>query len=379
MLRQSTADRFLGVLGQSTADPEVERQHHFNIFMAITILLTIGIYFGAYWIGHALWAGEIPEDQGVTGGPLSTDGLPWTPFNALSEENLTVVASAFLWLTVCITGFGSELVLGEWFVQKLSEGNGTVLWHASQLLFSLCISISIYSATALGLPFAVVGLWKFGFPETIGAYRRAFLDGASVDGLKEFMNGLGATLHHTSAAWLIVGITTGLFVPMTREIMAVSLPLVGQHMGVLVKYHNLWLYALINLFLEIWWEWEVFQQQQQLTRARGHHVSVHGCSLTMLFAHWLYWGAALLEIPKLVLGTKRNKTTQKVEELDIANNHGKTLQIEEVPHSSKRERRSTFDHLRSTANAYSSSSQNLSELSYSSRSRDSEPVACSAV
>ena len=142
MLRQSTADRFLGVLGQSTADPEVERQHHFNIFMAITILLTIGIYFGAYWIGHALWAGEMPEDQGVTG--PSTDGLPWTPFNALSEENLTVVASAFLWLTVCITGFGSELVLGEWFVQKLSEGSGTVWWHASQLLFSLCISISLY-------------------------------------------------------------------------------------------------------------------------------------------------------------------------------------------------------------------------------------------
>ena len=83
MLRQSTADRFLGVLGQSTADPEVERQHHFNIFMAITILLTIGIYFGAYWIGHALWAGEMPEDQGVTG--PSTDGLPWTPFNALSD------------------------------------------------------------------------------------------------------------------------------------------------------------------------------------------------------------------------------------------------------------------------------------------------------
>ena len=373
MLRQSTADRFLGVLGQSTAYPESERQHHFNIFMAVTIVLTIGIYFGAYWIGHALWAGEMPEDQGP-----STDGLPWTPFNALSEENLTVVASAFLWLTVCITGFGSELVLGEWFVQKLSEGNGTVLWHASQLLFSLCISISLYSATPLGLPFAVVGLWKFGFPETIGAYRRAWLDGASVDGLKEFMNGLGATLHHTSAAWLIVGITTGLFVPMTREIIAVSLPLVGQHMGVLVKYHNLGLYALINLFLEIWWEWEIFQQQQQLTRARGHHVSAHGCCLTMLFAHWLYWGAALLEIPKLVLGTKR-KTTQKVEELDIANNHGKTVQVEEVPHSPKRERRSTFDHLRSTANAYSSSSQNLSELSYSSRARDSEPVACSAV
>ena len=42
------------------------------------------------------------------------------------------------------------------------------------------------------------------------------------------MNGMGTTLHHTSAVWLIVGITTGLFTPRTREILAVSLPLVGQ-------------------------------------------------------------------------------------------------------------------------------------------------------
>lgn len=102
-------------------------------------------------------------------------------------------------------------------------------------------------------------------------------------------------------------------------------------MGVLIKYHNLGIYVLINLILEIWWEWELFQQQQQLTRgkalavlatisptkfpilrpqteqpfacecaARGYHISSHGTCLTMLFAHWLYWSAALLEIPKLV-------------------------------------------------------------------------------
>ena len=362
-MEASAAAKAWTAIGQSTADPESELQHRFKTFMAATILLTIGIYTGAYWIGHALWADEMPEDQGVTG--TSTDGLlPWTPFNALSEENLTLVASAFLWLTVCITGLGSEMVVGEWFVQKLSEGDGTVLWHASQLLFSLCISISLYSATPLGLPFTVVGLWKFGFPETIGAYRRAWLGGASrVDGLKEFMNGMGVTLHHTSSAWLIVGITTGLFVPRTRAIMAVSLPLVGQHLGVLVKYHNLGLYVLINLVLEIWWEWELFQQQQQLTRARGYHVSIHGCSLTMLFAHWLYWSAALLEIPKLVGGAE-SKTTQKVEEFNIANNQGKTERVEEAK---RRRRRSTFSHLRSTANAYSSES-----------ARDG-PVACRAV
>jgi len=271
--------------------------YNFVNFMALVVLLVFGIYAGAYWIGVALWEDEFDEDGQESG---VDDGLPWTPFNALTVAQLGTVSSLFLWLTVCVTGLGSELVLGEWLVGKLSVGSGTVLWHGAQLLFSLCLSISLFAATPLALPFTVVGLWKFGYPETITAFRRAWLDGASIAGLQEFMNGMGVTLHHTSAVWLIVGMTTGLFTPRTREILACSLPLVGQHVGVLIKYHNLGIYVLINLILEIWWEWELFQQQQQLTRARGYHVSVHGTSLTMLFAHWLYWSAALLEIPKLV-------------------------------------------------------------------------------
>ena len=132
--------------------------YNFVNFMALVVLLVFGIYAGAYWIGVALWEDEFDEDGQESG---VDDGLPWTPFNALTVAQLGTVSSLFLWLTVCVTGLGSELVLGEWLVGKLSVGSGTVLWHGAQLLFSLCISISLFAATPLALPFTVVGLWKF--------------------------------------------------------------------------------------------------------------------------------------------------------------------------------------------------------------------------
>ena len=51
-----------------------------------------------------------------------------------------------------------------------------MLWRGAQLLFSLFISVALFSANAFGLPFAAFGLWKCGFPETIGCFQEAFLE-----------------------------------------------------------------------------------------------------------------------------------------------------------------------------------------------------------
>ena len=69
--------------------------------------------------------------------------------------------------------------------------------------------------------------------ETIGHFRLAFSHGVSLAGARELLDGLGTTLHHTSAAWLIVAITTRIFKPATRPILSCTLPLIGQHVGVL--------------------------------------------------------------------------------------------------------------------------------------------------
>ena len=49
--------------------------------------------------------------------------------------------------------------------------------HHSQMLFSLFICIALFSQSLFGLPFAVLGFWKMGFPETAGHYQCALCIG----------------------------------------------------------------------------------------------------------------------------------------------------------------------------------------------------------
>jgi hypothetical protein len=140
-----------------------------------------------------------------------------------------------VWLAVIAAGLGGELVLGEHLV--LSHSHLTPLWQVSQLLFALFVSIAVFSASPFGLPFAVLGLWKFGFPETLGEYRLAFQAGLQQprEALKAYLNGMGTTLHHFSASWFIVCLATRLYVPGARATLAVSLPLLLQHVFVLLR------------------------------------------------------------------------------------------------------------------------------------------------
>eukprot|EP00966_Prymnesium_polylepis_P171529 3965794-Prymnesium_polylepis.1 len=45
--------------------------------------------------------------------------------------------------------------------------SGTVIWHLAQLSFSLMLSVAFTATGGYGMPFLAVGLWKFGFPETV--------------------------------------------------------------------------------------------------------------------------------------------------------------------------------------------------------------------
>ena len=59
-------------------------------------------------------------------------------------------------------------------VAHLGAARGLQVWKAAQLMFSLSISVALFSESPFGLPFAVIGFWKCGFPETTGCFRRAF-------------------------------------------------------------------------------------------------------------------------------------------------------------------------------------------------------------
>ena len=199
------------------------------------------------------------------------------------------------------------MVLGEPMVKALmarGDGNEMQLWKGAQLFFSLAISVALFSQSPFGLPWAVAGFWKLGFPETMGCFRRALRIGRAskpkfTSALAAWLNGIGTLVHHCSCAYLIVSVTTHLC-PLDRRVLAISLPLVGQHIFVLLKYQSVPLYCICELILEIIFEWEVFANLADASFENGYDSSVRGVALSMIFAHWCYWSAALLGVPEML-------------------------------------------------------------------------------
>ena len=63
-----------------------------------------------------------------------------------------------------------------------------------------------------------------------------------------YLNGLGTTIHHASGAYLICACTTQLM-PLDRRLLSMALPLVAQHIVVLLKYWSVPAYGISELCL----------------------------------------------------------------------------------------------------------------------------------
>ena len=111
--------------------------------------------------------------------------------------------------------------------QFVEMWRGTQVWKGAQLVFSLCVSVALFSQSPFGLPFAVIGFWKLGFPETLGCFRKAFHIGTvnqqsiaaylngkwsiahgkinpSINDYSEFfVTGIGCLVHHSSGTYII--------------------------------------------------------------------------------------------------------------------------------------------------------------------------------
>ena len=191
------------------------------------------------------------------------------------------------------------------------------VWKAAQLFFSLCISVALFSQSPFGLPFAVIGFWKFGFPETAGCFRRAFREGkVNLTSIAAYMNGVGTLIHHCSGALLIVACTTHLM-PLDRRVLSMSMPLVAQHLVVLFRYSNKVVYGLTELALEICWEWEILANIGDLSLENGYDITTRGICISMIFAHWCYWGAALLSINTMFKKSASDNMRQLAKDLSF--------------------------------------------------------------
>jgi len=221
----------------------------------------------------------------------------WLDFitSSLDKEWFLLYTTIVVWITVILAGFGSEVVLGEHLVKNMIHGHGnhewmSVAWHAAQLSFSLFLTVALFAHGAIGLPFLVVGLWKMGFPETVSCFLAAFVKGGTIEGFCSFLDGTGFVLHHTTTAFTIVSLNTGLF-PATQQTIGCCVIPVMQHWFVLLKYHSRLAYVAIMLGLEVVFQIEVLTYISYFVTPWGLKFDRlgRGCAITMLLSHWLWF------------------------------------------------------------------------------------------
>ena len=226
---------------------------------------------------------------------------PWrfsdsVPLSHFSDTQFQVYTGFIFWVTVMLAGIGLEIFLWVHYLQEWGDSR-ELLWKFAQFIFSLLLATALGLAAHqdfLALPILVVGLWKFGFPETI-MYTYLGMFGRELPWVKrssDLLNGVGTVVHHGAVALVVVMALVGVVAP-TRHAWNVTLIMIIQHWVVLLKYVNKWAYAAVELALEAWFEWTVISDFYFIRESNWTAALAAG---VMLFAHWLYLIAGGLDL-----------------------------------------------------------------------------------
>jgi len=282
------------------ADHHEKHAHHvsianwammvFSIYVAI-ISACVAVAFQDWGDSGTLPSIAILEESGLTA------KAELSPTSWLSTLGFARYICCIVAITCIATGIGLEATIGGYMVSHFSKEGGEMLWHVAQMLFSLLLMVAIMGKSAFALPFVVLGLWKFGFPETIGYLLKARKTPWSqpVSFISHMLNGLGLLLHHSAGAYFVAAIVTGL-TELVRVALAGTVVLVIQHWFVPVKYYSHAMYSSIQLVLEIYFQFELIAALPHMEPKNGVDTTLRACTLVMLTAHWMYVMAAFLDI-----------------------------------------------------------------------------------
>ena len=244
-------------------------------------------------VGETDFQDSRPEIQKEEGPWSVTDTLPTAE---LSDAQFGVLVGFTLWITTEIAGLGLEYFVWHHLLQ-IWDDKREALWKFAQFLFPLLVGTTIGLAldrNFLALPFLVVSMWKFGYPETIMYLYLGLFDkkSARLRRISDFVNGVGTVAHHSAAAFLVCMLLAGV-IPPSRYVLNSSLILVVQHWFVLLSYINETAYVVVELALEAWFEWTVISDFYHIRSL--HWTAALGTGI-FVFAHWLYLLAAGLDM-----------------------------------------------------------------------------------
>eukprot|EP00984_Skeletonema_dohrnii_P025530 scaffold14713_cov135-Skeletonema_dohrnii-CCMP3373.AAC.1 len=207
-----------------------------------------------------------------------------------SDESYMVFYGFILWATIVLTGIGMEFFCFSLLIKDAWDLNTENRWRFVQFLFPLLASTAVgmaHSNNFWALPLITITLYKFGFPETILYLYSGLFDKSMNAGnrWKEVLEGIGTVIHHSSAALYITMVLVQI-IPSTRSTVEVVIPVLVQHWFVLLRYRYRYVYVVVEILLELWFEWTVLSSLEVVHKK--HWVS--GIVATsMLVSHWLYF------------------------------------------------------------------------------------------
>jgi len=227
------------------------------------------------------------------------------PSSFMTEEQFWSSQAVISCMSMCVTGLGLEITLG-YELLKTTRITPTMehAWFVAQFvmsIFHLTTFVCLMDARPWAIFLTVGAVWKFGFPETIMQIVMFYQPNRPrYVRLRTLLSGIGILSHKVSSMLFVSILLWGLS-PWTRALMSFCTPLILQHLVVPLKYTGMGAgYLLCQLFLEIWWEWEIFgsfrviylphQIPPTITCPFGFYSPLLiRCCLGMLAAHWLYW------------------------------------------------------------------------------------------
>jgi len=150
---------------------------------------------------------------------------------------------------------------------------------------------------------------QFGFPETIATMYCALFDtklGVIERGCL-FIEATGTMIHHSSGSLVICMLITGTMTP-DRSICAPILVLCVQHWFVLLRYFHKNLYILVEVILEVLFEWTVFSNFE---RYSSNHWTAAVAAAGMLLAHWMWFTSGTVVLVSSNIKEQKNMVYTK--------------------------------------------------------------------
>jgi hypothetical protein len=255
------------------------------------------------------------------------------PIASLDETEFKVFIGFVLWVTVLLAGIGLEALVWTSFLKYNGWSRECeARWKFAEFIFPLFATTTLglaFNQNYWALIFLVSGLFKFGFPEILTYMQTGIYVSSDTTmrgrcrRLANFLNAVGLAVHHSASALLICMLLALVATP-DRHVAGTIQFLVMQHWFVLVKYAYFPLYVVLELTLEVFFEWAVLSNLQYLN---SNHWTVAMAASSMLMAHWIFLLTAGLDL--LTGGEELLTFEGETEDIFLAAKESKRLKAEE--------------------------------------------------